>query len=178
MKTMRVHELNTPLKPEAISDLRSGDKVLLSGIVYSARDAAHKRLVEMIHRGESLPFNLNGQVIYYLSPSPARPGMVIGSAGPTSSYRLDSYTPDLLDLGLKGMIGKGMRSQDVIDAIVKNRAVYFMAVGGAAVKMAQSVISARVIAFSDLDAEAILELKVEKMPLFIAVDASGNNILK
>ncbi|MFA4838823.1 MAG: Fe-S-containing hydro-lyase [Candidatus Neomarinimicrobiota bacterium] len=175
---MRVHELTTPLTPEAISALRAGDKVLLSGIVYSARDAAHKRLLEMIRRGELLPFDLAGQVIYYLSPSPAKPGAVIGSAGPTSSYRLDPYTPALLDLGLKGMIGKGARSREVIDAIVKNRAVYFMAVGGAAVKMAQSVVSARVIAFPDLEAEAILELKIDKMPLFVAVDASGNDIFQ
>jgi len=178
MKKIRVHELTTPLTAESIGALKAGDKVLLSGTIYSARDAAHKRLIEMIHCGESLPFDLAGQVIYYLSPSPAKPGMIMGSAGPTSSYRLDSYTPALLELGLKGMIGKGARGREVIDAIVKNRAVYFMAVGGAAVKMVQSVVFARLIAFPDLEIEAILELKVEKIPLFVAVDASGSDIFK
>ncbi|MDD5765293.1 MAG: Fe-S-containing hydro-lyase [Candidatus Marinimicrobia bacterium] len=178
MKKLRIHELTVPLTAGSIAPLKAGDKVLLSGIIYSARDAAHKRLAEMIHRGDSLPFDLAGQVIYYLSPSPAKPGMIIGSSGPTSSYRLDSYTPALLELGLKGMIGKGARSREVIDAIVKNRAVYFMAVGGAAVKMAQSIVSARMIAFPDLETEAILELKIEKMPLFVAVDADGSDIFK
>lgn len=171
-------QLQTPLTSEMLEQLNVGDKVLLSGIVYTARDAAHKRLVELLQAGKELPFDPVGAVIYYVGPSPARPGKPIGSAGPTTSYRMDPYAPALMDAGLKAMIGKGPRSQTVIDSMVKNRAIYLAAVGGAAVVTAQAVQSARIIAYEDLGAEAIRELQVVDFPVFVANDVWGNDIYK
>lgn len=170
--------LKTPLKTEELEKLNVGDQVLISGTIYTARDAAHKRLVELLKADKELPIDIKGQVIYYVGPAPARPGKPIGSAGPTTSYRMDPYTPILLDAGLKGMIGKGPRGQEVINSIVKNKAIYFAAVGGAAVVTAQSVKEAKIIAYEDLGAEAIRELKVENFPVFVANDTKGNDIYK
>lgn len=171
-------KLQTPLTTEMLEKLSVGDKVLLSGIVYTARDAAHKRLVDLLQAGKELPFDPVGAVIYYVGPAPARPGKPIGSAGPTTSYRMDPYAPALMDAGLKAMIGKGPRGQAVIDAMIKNKAVYFAAVGGAAVVTAQAVQSARIIAYEDLGAEAIRELQVVDFPVFVANDVRGNDIYK
>ncbi len=168
--------LKTPLTTEALAPLKVGDKVLISGVIYTARDAAHKRLVELVKAGQDLPFDIRGAVIYYVGPSPARPGKPIGSAGPTTSYRMDKYSPILLDAGLKGMIGKGERSQAVIDAMVRNKAVYFASVGGTAVVSAQAVKASRLVAYEDLGAEAIMELTVENFPCFVANDIYGNDI--
>jgi len=170
--------LNTPLKTEDLEKLNVGDKVLITGTVYTARDAAHKRLVELLDAGKELPFDIRGQIIYYVGPAPAPPGKPIGSAGPTTSYRMDPYAPILMDAGLKGMVGKGPRGQGVIDSMVKNKAVYFAAIGGAAVVIAQSVIEAKIIAYEDLGAEAIRELKVVDFPVFVANDTKGNDIYK
>jgi len=168
--------LKTPLTADALEPLNVGDKVLISGTVYTARDAAHKRLVELVENGEPLPFPIQGAIIYFVGPAPAPPGKPIGSAGPTTSYRMDPFSPTLIAAGLKGMIGKGPRSQAVIDAMVKHKAVYFAAIGGAAVVMAQAVKSAKIIAYEDLGAEAIRELKVENLPAFVANDTQGNDI--
>lgn len=170
--------LKTPLKTEELEKLNVGDQVLISGTIYTARDAAHKRLVELLKANKELPFDIKGQVIYYVGPAPARPGKPIGSAGPTTSYRMDPYTPILLDAGLKGMIGKGPRGQEVINSIVKNKAIYFAAIGGAAVVTAQAVKEAKIIAYEDLGAEAIRELKVDNFPAFVANDTKGNDIYK
>jgi len=167
--------IKTPLTNECIEDLKAGDSVLLTGYIYTARDAAHKRLVELIERGEELPFEVEGQIIYYVGPTPAREGMPIGSAGPTTSYRMDPYTPALLDKGLKGMIGKGKRSQEVIESMKKNRAVYFAAIGGAAALTAKCVKESELVAYEDLGAEAIRRLYVEDLPLIVVIDADGNN---
>jgi len=169
-------EIRTPLEETVIKDLRMGDRVLLSGVVYTARDAAHERLVELIKEKAPLPFDLNGQVIYYAGPAPAKPGQVIGSAGPTTSVRMDSFTPLLLSLGLKGMIGKGPRGKEVVEAMVKHGAVYFAATGGAAALIARSVKGVKVVAYEDLGPEAIREMVVESLPLIVAIDAGGNNI--
>jgi fumarate hydratase subunit beta len=169
-------EIRTPLEETVIKDLRMGDRVLLSGVVYTARDAAHERLVELIKEKAPLPFDLNGQVIYYAGPAPAKPGQVIGSAGPTTSVRMDSFTPLLLSLGLKGMIGKGPRGKEVVEAMVKHGAVYFAATGGAAALIARSVKGVKVVAYEDLGPEAIREMVVESLPLIVAIDAAGNNI--
>lgn len=171
-------QLQTPLTSEMLEQLNVGDKVLLSGIVYTARDAAHKRLVELLQAGKELPFDPVGAVIYYVGPSPARPGKPIGSAGPTTSYRMDPYAPALMDAGLKAMIGKGPRGQAVVDSMIKNRAVYLAAIGGAAVVTAQAVQSARIIAYEDLGAEAIRELQVVNFPVFVANDVRGNDVYK
>lgn len=168
--------LYTPLKDEDLEKLNIGDKVLITGTVYTARDAAHKRLVDLIEAGKKLPFDIKGQIIYFVGPAPARPGMPIGSAGPTTSYRMDSYSPILLDAGLKGMIGKGPRSKEVIDSMIKNKGVYFAAIGGAAVVMAQAVNAAKIIAYEDLGTEAIRELKVENLPCIVANDIYGNDL--
>ena len=177
-KMVNVIHLNTPLKTEELEKLNVGDKVLISGIIYTARDAAHKRLVELIKEGKELPFDIKGQVIYFVGPAPARPGKPIGSAGPTTSYRMDPYSPIRLDAGLKGMIGKGPRGKDVIDSMIKNKAVYFASIGGAAVVTAQSVRKSEVIAYSDLGAEAIRRLEVENFPVYVANDTKGNDIYK
>lgn len=168
--------LTTPLTAEMLAPLQSGDKVLLSGVIYTARDAAHKRLVDALDRREALPLELAGQVIYYVGPTPAKPGQVIGSAGPTTSYRMDSYAPRLLDLGLKGMIGKGARNQAVRDSMVHNKAVYFAATGGAAALIARSIVSSEVIAYDDLGAEAIRKLLVKDFPVITINDIHGHDL--
>lgn len=170
------YRLNVPFTAEDISGLKAGDTVLLTGTVYTARDAAHKRLIEMIDRGEELPFELKGSVIYYVGPTPAKPGNAIGSAGPTTSYRMDAYAPQLLDLGSMGMIGKGQRSQEVKEAVVRNGAAYFAAIGGAGALMAQRVVSADVIAFDDLGAEAVRRLEVRDFPVTVVLDSNGGDL--
>jgi len=168
--------LHTPLRDHYLEKLEAGDKVLLNGKIYTARDAAHKILVQLIKEGKNLPFDARGQVIYYVGPTPEKLGMAIGSAGPTTSGRMDPYTPILLDAGIKGMIGKGQRSREVIDAIVKNKSVYFAATGGAGVLLAKSIKSSRVIAYEDLGPEAIRELYVENFPCIVAIDTHGRNL--
>ena len=168
--------IDTPLTSERVSALRAGDRVLLSGTIYTGRDAAHKRLTEMLGRGETLPFDIENQIIYYVGPCPAAPGQVIGSAGPTTSGRMDAYTPALLDLGLKGMIGKGLRNQAVVDSMIKNQAVYFAAIGGAGALLAETVREATVIAFDDIGAEAIYRLRVEDFPVTVVIDSTGANL--
>lgn len=169
-------KIETPLTYDKVKSLKAGDSVLLSGIIYTARDAAHKRLCELVERGEKLPFDIENSIIYYVGPSPEKPGQVIGSAGPTTSYRMDSYTPTLLELGLKGMIGKGRRNEEVVKSIVKNNAVYFGAIGGAAALIASSIVSSEIIAYEDLGAEAIRKMEVKDMPLTVIIDSEGNNL--
>lgn len=169
-------KINTPLTEDKIKNLKAGDTVLLSGVLYTGRDAAHKRLIDLLDKNEQLPLNIKDEVIYYVGPSPAKPGQVIGSAGPTTSYRMDPYAPRLLDLGLKGMIGKGARNQEVIDAIVRNRCVYFGAIGGAAALIGKSIIKSEIIAYEDLGAEAIRKIEVKDMPLVVIIDSNGNNL--
>ena len=168
--------ITLPLQEAAAEDLQAGDLVYLTGTVYVARDAAHKRMKEALDRGEPLPFDIGGAVIYYMGPSPAREGRPIGSAGPTTSGRMDKYTPELLDLGLKGMIGKGRRTKEVIEAIVRNKAVYFAAVGGAGALLSKKIFSSETIAYDDLGAEAVRRLEVENFPVIVAVDSRGHNI--
>lgn len=168
-------ELTTPFTDEMISNLRAGDMVYISGTIYTARDAAHKRMCEMLEKGEPMPFDFNGAVIYYAGPCPAKPGKPIGSVGPTTAYRMDLYSPTLMKEGLKVMIGKGLRNQEVIDSIVKYNGIYFAAIGGAAALMAQCVKSAEVIAFDDLGTEAVRKLTVDKLPAIVAVDSLGHN---
>ena len=169
-------KLQTPLTADKLKDLKAGDSVLISGVIYSARDAAHKRLIDLLNQGKELPLNIKDETIYYVGPSPAKPGNVIGSAGPTTSYRMDAYAPTLLDLGLKGMIGKGARNQEVIDAIVRNKAVYFGAIGGAAALIAKSIVKSEIIEYDDLGAEAIRRMEVKDMPLVVIIDSKGNNL--
>lgn len=171
-----VKKITLPLTEEDIRGLNAGEMVLLSGKIYSARDAAHKRLIDLLSNNEVLPIDIENQFIYYVGPSPAKPGQVIGSAGPTTSYRMDPYAPKLLDLGLKGMIGKGERNQEVIDAIIRNNAVYLGAIGGAAALISKCIKSSKIIAYEDLGAEAIRELIVEDMPLTVVIDSRGNNL--
>jgi fumarate hydratase subunit beta len=168
--------IQTPLSDEAIEGLRTGDKVLISGVIYSARDAAHKRLVELINQGKALPFDLTGQVIYYVGPTPPRPGMAIGSAGPTTSYRMDPYAPTLMAKGLKGMIGKGARSSDVVEAIKKYKAVYLGATGGAGALISKRIKTVEVIAYEDLGPEAIRKMEVEDFPAIVVNDIYGNDL--
>ncbi|TET23255.1 MAG: Fe-S-containing hydro-lyase [Candidatus Cloacimonadota bacterium] len=172
------HRLKTPLTDEDVGKLKIGDKVYLSGTIYTARDDEHKRLVELIEKGEKLPFDIRGAVMYYVGPAPAKPGYAIGSAGPTTSYRMDPYAPSLLDIGLKAMIGKGGRSQEVIDSMVKNKAIYLAAVGGAAALIAKTIKKAEIIAYEDLKSEAIRKLEVEDFPCIVANDVLGNDLLK
>ena len=169
-------KLHTPLTEDKISNLKAGDNILLSGVIYSARDAAHKRLIELLDKGKELPLNIKDETIYYVGPSPAKPGQVIGSAGPTTSYRMDAYAPRLMDLGLKGMIGKGARNEEVIDSIKKNKAVYFGAIGGAAALIGKSIIKSEIIAYEDLGAEAIRRMEVKDMPLVVIIDPQGKNL--
>ncbi|HOV90398.1 MAG TPA: Fe-S-containing hydro-lyase [Syntrophorhabdaceae bacterium] len=173
---MDIKVITTPLDDEVIKGLKAGDKIFLSGHIYTARDAAHKRFVDSLERGESLPIDIKGQIIYYCGPSPAPPGKVIGACGPTTSSRMDAYAPKLLSLGLKGMIGKGKRSQAVKDAISQYNAVYFGATGGAGALLSKSVISSEVVAYEDLGPEAVVKLGVDKMPLFVINDIYGNDL--
>jgi fumarate hydratase subunit beta len=168
--------ITTPLTKDKIKDLKAGDSVLLSGVIYTARDAAHKRLVELIDKGEKLPIDVKDAVIYYMGPTPAKPGNALGSAGPTTSYRMDAYAPQLLELGLKGMIGKGLRSQEVVDSMVKNKAVYFAAIGGAGALIGKCVKRAEIVTYEDLGSEAIRRLEVEDLPIFVVIDSEGNNL--
>ena len=168
--------IQAPLKKEDIESLRSGDYVYISGTIYVARDAAHKRMNDLLDKGESLPIELTDNIIYYMGPSPAREGRPIGSAGPTTASRMDKYAPRLLDLGLKGMIGKGKRSKDVIDAIVRNGCVYFAAVGGAGAILSKAITSSEVVAYEDLGAEAIRKLEVKDFPCIVIIDKDGNNL--
>ena len=171
-----VKRVVTPLNDLEISDLKCGDSIFLTGTIYTARDAAHKRLIELIEKGEGLPFDLKGETIYYVGPTPPKPGMVIGSAGPTTSYRMDDYAPKLLDLGLKGMIGKGLRNEEVIESIKRNKAIYFGAIGGAAALIGKSIVKSEVIAYEDLGSEAIRKLEVKDLPLVVVIDSLGNNL--
>ena len=170
------YRLNTPVTKEQLSVLRAGDRVLLSGVVYTARDAAHQRMMERLDRGEALPFELEGSAIYYVGPTPERPGQVIGSAGPTTSGRMDKFSPRLLDLGQPVMIGKGARSREVKEAIVRNGAVYLAAMGGAGAVMSASVDSADVVCWEDLGCEAVRRLHVTDMPLTVVIDSLGNDL--
>jgi fumarate hydratase subunit beta len=168
--------INTPLSDDAIKTLKAGDNVLISGVIYTARDAAHKRLVALIEKGEELPMEIRGQVIYYVGPCPAKPGMAIGSAGPTTSGRMDPYAPILMENGLKGMIGKGRRSDSVRNAMVKWNAVYFAAIGGAGALLSKCVKAAELVAYEDLGPEAIRRLTVEDFPVVVVNDADGNDL--
>jgi len=171
-----VKRLKTPLADEDVEGLKIGDKVLLSGVIYTARDAAHKRLVELLEQGKELPFDIRGAVIYYVGPTPPKPGKVIGSAGPTTSYRMDPYAPKLIKAGLKGMIGKGPRSESVKEAMNQYKAVYFTAIGGAGALISKCIKSAEVIAYEDLGAEAIRRLEVEDFPCIVSNDIYGGDL--
>lgn len=168
--------IQVPFQDEQIKELKAGDYVYLTGTIYTARDAAHKRMYDSMHKGEALPIELNGNVLYYLGPSPAREGQVIGSAGPTTSSRMDKYTPDMLAAGLKGMVGKGKRSQAVIDAMKEHTSVYFAAVGGAGALLSKCIKAAEVVAYEDLGTEAIRKLTIEDLPVIVVIDSEGNNL--
>lgn len=168
--------ITMPISKEVATSLRAGDTVLLNGIVYTARDAAHARLVELLDQGKELPIDIKDAVIYYVGPTPAKPGQVIGSAGPTTSYRMDAYAPRLIELGLRGMIGKGKRSQDVIDSMKKHGAVYFGAIGGAAALIAKTIVECEMVCYEDLGSEAIRRLKVKDFPATVIIDSQGNNL--
>ena len=165
-----------PYDEKVAEELQSGDYVYITGTIYTARDAAHKRMYEALEQGRELPFDIRNNVIYYMGPSPAREGRPIGSAGPTTASRMDKYTPTLLDLGLKGMIGKGKRTEDVKEAIIRNKAVYFAAVGGAGALLSKSILSSEVIAYEDLGTEAIRRLQVKDFPVIVVIDSRGNNL--
>ncbi len=169
-------KIKAPLTDKTIAGLEAGDSVLITGTIYTGRDLAHKRMIDALDKGEDLPFDPQGAIIYYVGPSPAPPGKPIGSAGPTTSYRMDSFTPALLARGLKGMIGKGNRTQPVLDAIKQHRAVYFAAVGGAAALISKSIKAAKVIAYDDLGPEAVRELTVEDFPAIVVNDAAGRDL--
>lgn len=168
--------IQVPFSRNVARELKAGDMVYLSGTIYAARDAAHKRMEEALTAGKNLPFDLRGNIIYYMGPSPARKGAVIGSAGPTTASRMDKYTPRLLDLGMAGMIGKGKRSEAVQEAIVRNEAVYFAAIGGAGALLSKHIASSEVIAYEDLGTEAIRKLEVEEFPVIVVIDAQGKNL--
>lgn len=168
--------ITAPFNKEVAVQLKAGDYVYITGTIYTARDAAHKRMSEALQKQEQLPINMENNVIYYMGPSPAREGRPIGSAGPTTASRMDKYAPSLLDLGLSGMIGKGKRSQEVKDAIVRNGAVYFAAVGGAGALLSKSILSSEVIAYDDLGTEAIRRLEVKDFPVIVVIDKDGNNL--
>lgn len=170
------HHIKAPISREEAKSLHAGDYVYLTGVIYTARDAAHKRMKETLDRGEKLPFDITGNMIYYMGPSPAREGRPIGSAGPTTSSRMDKYTPLLLDMGMGGMIGKGKRSKEVIESIVKNESVYFAAVGGAGALLSKCIKSSEVIAYDDLETEAVRRLEVEDFPVVVVIDSKGNNL--
>lgn len=168
--------ITAPISKDVIKDLKAGDFVYITGTVYTARDAAHKRMQEALDKGEELPIDVKNNVIYYLGPTPAREGRVIGSAGPTTASRMDKYAPNLLDLGLGAMIAKGKRNQAVIDAIVRNQSIYFAAIGGAGALLSKCIKKAAVVAYEDLGTEAIRELYVEDLPVIVVVDSEGNNL--
>lgn len=170
--------IRTPLTDEVVERLRTGDRVLISGVIYSARDAAHKRLVDLINQGKELPLDLKNQIIYYVGPTPAKPGMPIGAAGPTTSYRMDAYAPLLISKGLKGMIGKGLRGETVIEAMKKYKAVYFAATGGAGALISKTIKRSEVIAYEDLGTEAIRRMEVENFPAIVVNDIHGNDLYK
>ena len=172
---MKVY-IETPVDKKEINSLQIGDFVFISGTIYTARDAAHKRMKEALEKGETLPLELRKNMIYYMGPSPAREGKVIGSAGPTTASRMDRYTPALLDLGLAGMIGKGKRSKEVKEAIIRNKAVYFAAIGGAGALLSKSIIKSEVIAYDDLGTEAIRKLEVKDFPVIVVIDSTGNDL--
>ncbi len=169
-------KITFPISEEQLMDLKAGDRVLASGYLYTARDAAHKRMYELLQKGEPLPVDISGQTIYYVGAAPAKPGCAVGPCGPTSSYRMDKYAPSLLDLGLKVMIGKGMRSDEVINSIIKNKAVYLIAIGGAAALIAKSIKKSELICYEDLGTEAIYRYEVEDMPLIVGIDSIGGNV--
>ncbi|MDD5014113.1 MAG: Fe-S-containing hydro-lyase [Atribacterota bacterium] len=169
-------KITTPLDIKEIVNLRAGDFVNITGNIYAARDAAHKRFFELIEKGEKLPIDLKGQIIFYAGPTPAKPGNSCGSVGPTTSYRMDSYTPELLERGLKGMIGKGLRSKEVMRSIKKNKAIYLAAIGGTAALIAKSIKKSEVIAYEDLGAEAVFKFYVKDFPAIVVVDSVGNNL--
>ena len=169
-------KITTPITEEIAQELTAGDYVYLSGEIYVARDAAHKRMMEVLDRGEALPIDIENATIYYMGPSPAREGRPIGSAGPTTASRMDKYAPTLLDLGQKAMIGKGKRTREVLDAIVRNKAVYFAAVGGAGALLSKCIVESEVICYDDLGAEAIRKLKVQDFPVIVVADCHGNNL--
>lgn len=169
-------KITAPISKEEAKSLRAGDYVYITGTIYTARDAAHKRMYESLEKGESLPIDMENNIIYYMGPSPAREGRPIGSAGPTTASRMDKYAPKLLDLGLKGMIGKGKRSKDVIDAVVRNGCVYFAAVGGAGAILSKCIKTSEIVAYDDLGTEAIRKLYVEDFPSIVVIDSEGNNL--
>jgi fumarate hydratase subunit beta len=172
----KVTHLTTPLSDEVVEKLRVGEHVLISGTLFTARDAAHKRMTELLREGKGLPFDIKGAIIYYVGPTPPKPGKAIGSAGPTSSYRMDSYAPTLLALGLKGMIAKGARGKEVVEAMKKYKAVYFAATGGAGALISKTIRKAEVVAYEDLGTEAIRKLEVENFPALVANDIYGNDL--
>ena len=173
---MATKKITTPLTDESVKALKAGDSVLITGIIYTGRDAAHKRLVETLQKGEKLPVDLKGQIIYYVGPAPAKPGYPIGPAGPTTSERMDPYTPALLAYGMKGMIGKGNRTPQVIEALKKHTAVYFAAVGGAAALIAKRIKKCETVAYGDLGPEAVMKLTVEDFPVVVVNDCYGNDL--
>ena len=169
-------KIQVPISKEDAKSLKAGDYVYLTGTIYTARDAAHKRMQEALDKGNELPFDVAGNVIYYMGPSPAKEGRPIGSAGPTTASRMDKYTPKLLDMGLGAMIGKGKRSQAVIDAVIRNGSVYFAAIGGAGALLSQRILKSEVIAYDDLGAEAIRKLEIKDFPVVVVIDSEGNNL--
>lgn len=173
---MKIKKISLPLNDIVIENLHAGDNVLLTGYIYTGRDAAHKRLCQLLEDGKELPFDIKNQTIYYVGPAPAKPGYIIGPAGPTTSYRMDAYTVPLLENGLKGMIGKGLRSPEVIESIKKHKAVYFAAIGGAAALISKSIKSKELICYDDLGTEAIQKLYVEDFPAIVVIDSNGNNL--
>lgn len=170
------YNIDTPLSKDEVKKLKAGDIVSISGVIYTARDAAHKRMIGMLEEGKKLPFDIKDQIIYYVGPCPAKPGEVIGSAGPTTSGRVDAYTPRLIELGLSGMIGKGLRDKSVIEAMMKYGAVYFGAIGGAGALIAKSIIAEEIIAFPDLGTEALRKLTVKEFPVTVIIDSYSNNL--
>lgn len=175
MENKRI-EITTPFTDDIIKSLKAGDMVYISGIVYTARDAAHKKMCELLDRGEIMPFDFNGAAIYYAGPCPPKPGKPIGSVGPTTSGRMDLYTPKLIEQGLKVMIGKGLRNKEVVESIVKHNGIYFAAIGGAAALMGKCVEKAEIIAYEELGTEAVRRLIVNKLPVIVAIDSFGNNM--
>lgn len=168
--------ISVPMTPETARTLKAGDSVLLSGVIYTARDAAHKRLCELVEAGKELPLDIKDSIIYFVGPTPAKPGQAIGSAGPTTSYRMDAYSPTLISLGLTGMIGKGKRGPEVVDAMKTHGAVYFGAIGGCGALLSKCIKKAEVVAYDDLGAEAIRRLEVEDFPAIVIIDSLGNNL--